>query len=473
MSYKRYRLSLKYRLIFYLGGFIFATASYTLGLWIYGIESASWGDVQFYRRLMTHTVEAFQAHQISLFAWELICIGIAVTIGYLFDREVYYRRLAEQQANIDGLTGIYNHRYFQERLSSELERANRYGRCMSLVMLDLDDFKAFNDTWGHQEGDRLLKWFGTVAGQCVRNIDVLARYGGEEFVIVLPETSPEDAFAVAERIRETVERQSPVIFGKNRGITISAGLAGMPQHGTTRHALILNADCALYHAKQRGKNRCFVFEEEHQRFYKATQHVAPLLYDDDIGAIEALGAVIDAREAHRSGHSKAVMEAATALGAKMGLSVEELANLRVAALLHDIGNVATPPALMGKPGPLDPQELSCVEDHAGLGSRVLRKVQQMAAIVPGVKHHHERFDGSGYPNGLAGENIPLLARIIAIADAFDAMTNSRSYREPMPAEKALQEISNCAGTQFDPELVEKFVEAMKDCADEPSETQAA
>lgn len=316
MSKKGYRLSLKYRLIFYLGGFVFATASYTLGLWIYGIESASWGDIEFYRRLVSNMLGAFQSHQLSFFIWELVCMAIALAIGYLFDREVHYRKLAEQQANIDGLTGIYNHRYFQERLASEIERATRYGRHLSLVMLDIDDFKTFNDTWGHQEGDKLLKWFAALCGQCIRNIDVLARYGGEEFVIILPETRTDEAFPVADRIRENVEKQGPAIFGKNRGVTVSAGIASLPQHGATRHALILNADAALYHAKQRGKNRCFVFEEEYHRSYKATGHVAPLLYDDDIGAIEALSSVIDARDEHREGHSQAVMETAVTLGEK-------------------------------------------------------------------------------------------------------------------------------------------------------------
>ena len=463
MTEKRCRLSLKYRLMFYAGGFVFATASYTLGLWVYGIESASWGDVQFYQRLVSNMLGAFQSHSLSFFLWELVCMGIAITLGHFFDREVYYRRIAEQQANVDGLTGAYNHRYFQERLSAEVERAVRYGRLLSLIMLDLDDFKQFNDTWGHQEGDRLLKWFGGICAQCVRNIDVLARYGGEEFVVVLPETKAEEAFTVAERIRETVERQSPLAFGKNRGITISAGVANLPQHGNTRHTLTLCADAALYHAKQRGKNRCFIYEEECQRSYKPQSgHVAPLICDDDMGAIEALGATVDARDSHRQGHSMAVMQGAVLLGQKIGLSAEEIANLRVASLLHDIGNVALPSAVLEKEGPLDQDEWKSVENHAMLGSKVLKRVQQMVPIIPGVKHHHERYDGKGYPGGLSGKNIPLLARIIAIADAFDAMTNSRSYHKALTPAEAVEEVKRCAGTQFDPELAEAFVAAVQE-----------
>lgn len=474
MSDTRCRLSLRYRLMFYLGGIVFATGSYTLGLWAYAAESASWGDTQIYEHLVYNLVDAFQSHQLTFFVWEVICTAIALTIGYLFDREVHYRRLAEEQANVDGLTGVYNHRYFQERLSSEIERANRYNRFLSLIMLDIDDFKQFNDTWGHQEGDRLLRWFATVCGQCVRNIDLLARYGGEEFVIVLPETKSDEAFAVAARIRESTERQSAAVFGKNRKVTVSAGIASLPQHGNTRHGLILNADAALYHAKQRGKNQCFIYEEEHHRSYRATSsHVAPLLCDDDMGAIEALGSVIDAKDSHRKGHSIAVMRMAMLLGESVGLSAEEIANLRVAALLHDIGNVATPPEVLEKAGPLEDDEWKRLENHAGLGSMVLKRVQQMAPIVPGVKHHHERYDGKGYPNGLAGKNIPLLARIIAIADAFDAMTKARPYKQPMATEEAVEELRRCAGTQFDPELVEAFVVALKAGQDGWAEQEAA
>ncbi|MCE5313980.1 MAG: diguanylate cyclase [Armatimonadota bacterium] len=462
MTDTRHSLTLKYRLIFYFCGFVFATISYIFGLLIYGMESASWGYPEIYRILLNNLSNAFQSHSLSFFAWQAVCIAVSGIIGYLFDKEVYYRRRAEKRANVDGLTDVYNHRYFQERLCTEIERAGRYSRPLSLIMLDIDDFKVFNDTWGHQEGDKLLRWFAEVCSACIRGIDILARYGGEEFVIILPETEVAEALDVAERIRETTAKRSMGTFGKNKQTTVSAGIASFPIQGQTHHQLVLNADAALYHAKQQGKNRCFVYKEEFHHSYRANPgHVKPLLDDDDLGAIEALAAVADAKDSHSKGHSLAVMRMSVALAESMGLSIEEINNLKAAALLHDIGRIGTPEEILEKSGPLKNDEWQLIQNQPRLGSSILRRMQQMSSIVPGVKHHHERYDGKGYPAKLSGKNIPLLARIIAITDAFDAMTNARSYRKAMTAEEALDELKRCAGTQFDPDLVKSFIEAME------------
>ena len=450
---------MKHRAVFYLGGVVFASATYLAGLWLYALESSGAGDVGLYRHLVRDLFGALGIHLITLFAWQLTCVAIAYSVGTLVAKEIHYRRQAEARANIDGVTDIYNHRHFQERLAEELERARRYGRALSLIMLDIDDFKAFNDTWGHQEGDRLLRWFGGVCQSCIRGVDVLARYGGEEFVIVLPETGGSEALAVAERIRTAAEKSSREHFGDNKVTTVSAGVASFPEHGTNRHALTQSADAALYYAKQQGKNRCLVYEESSHRSYRVVPgHVHPMPIEDDMGAIEALGAAIDARDHYTRGHSANVMRISMALGEKAALSAEEMENLRAASLLHDIGRIGTPEELFGKPGRLSPEEWKQVENHASVGSRLLKRVQQMGSIVPAVLHHHERYDGKGYPSGLAGKSIPLAARIIAIADSYDAMTSDRSYRPALSHDEAVEELRRCAGMQFDPELIELFIQ---------------
>lgn len=467
--------SIKHRLLFYLGGIIFATASYTIGLWAFAVESASWGDADTYRKITNNLVGAFRSHQLTFFAWEVICVAVAAVLGYLFEREVMNRRRAEEQANVDGLTGVYNHRFFQERLAIEMDRASRFRRVVSLIMFDIDNFKRYNDTWGHQEGDKLLVLFAALCGRCIRTIDLLARYGGEEFVVILPESSEDEALRVAERVREITEKQTAEALGAGKGATVSAGVACFPKHGLTRHGLILSADAALYAAKRGGKNQCRVYQREsHQPYRAASSHVHPLLAsaEDDIEAIETLGATVDAQDSYAHGHSLAVSKHAALLGEKLGMSAQEIGNLRVAALLHDLGKLGTPREILEKDTPLESHEWKMIENHAGLGSRILMRLQQMSPIGIGVKHHHERYDGKGYPSGLAGKNIPLVSRIIAIADAYDAMTSPRSYRPAMSREQAIGELRKCSGTQFDPELVELFVESLGDKASEAGEEAA-
>ncbi|MCX6345426.1 MAG: diguanylate cyclase [Armatimonadetes bacterium] len=458
MMNKKYGLGLHYRLMFYLCGFLFACASYILGVWAFGIELASSGDSAFYRDLLKNLTNSFQNHMATFFLWQIVCICIAGIIGYLFDEQVAYRRSAEIRANTDGVTDVFNHRYFQETLVAEVERASRYKRNVCIIMFDLDNFKKYNDTWGHQEGDNLLKWFASLCSANIRNVDLIARYGGEEFVIILPESDAKDALEVSERIRIATSKKSAVEFGKNKTITVSAGIASYPEHGESKHELIVNADTALYIAKLRGKNRSHCFESDHNIIPNTSTTVKrTVVHDDDLDAIEALAAVADATAVHTKGHSISVMNLAVALGARIGLSAEELSNLRCAALLHDLGRIATPEEILEKKTPLKRDEWKKIEKHANLGARIVERIQEMTAIAPGIKHHHERYDGKGYPSGLSGKNIPLLARIITIADAFDAMTSSRSYRQALNTADAFDELRRGSGSQFDPDLVEFFI----------------
>lgn len=455
------RPGITYRLASYFVGMMFAAASFALGVWAYTAESAAFGQKPL-PSLWLQILSIWPRHPFTFIGWVLVVAGLSVVIGYLFDKQVFYRRCAELKANVDGLTGIFNHRYFQDCLGVEMERAQRYGRKLALIMFDLDDFKAFNDRSGHQEGDRLLIWFTELCRSRIRSIDVLARYGGEEFAVILPEAGIDEAQIVADRIRETLEQTSHTYFPSSPQVTVSAGIATFPEHGQTRHTLILNADTALYFAKHSGKNRAVGYEETFKKVYRTTpDRLRALLADNNMGAIEALSAAVDAKDHYTHGHSASVTRYSLTMGEKLGLSASDLESLKAAALLHDIGKIGTPDSILQKPGPLKLDEWQVIEDHPKIGSQILEKVQQLNSIVPAVRHHHERYDGLGYPGGLSGKNIPLVARIIALADAYDAMISERTYRNALTPEDAMDEIQRCAGTQFDPELVELFITTLK------------
>jgi diguanylate cyclase (GGDEF)-like protein/putative nucleotidyltransferase with HDIG domain len=332
------------------------------------------------------------------------------------------------------------------------------------VMFDLDDFKASNEEFGHVDGDQLLCWLAEHISSSIRDVDTVARYGGDEFVLVLPETSGEAAGLVAERIRQAIEKGALRKTALNApACTISAGVASVSEDIKTRHALLLSADIALYHAKQEGKNQVAVYTPEMNKGYRTSpSRLKTLLVDESFEAIEALSAAVDAKDSNTQGHSEAVTAYAVALARRLGLSESELENVRAAALLHDIGKIGMPDAILKKPGALEQGEWEVVESHTEVGSHILEKIQQLKAIIPGVRHHHERFDGMGYPTGLQGAQIPLTARIIALADSFDAMVSDRSYRKAMSKQQAMEEIERCAGTQFDPQLVKLFIGVLDD-----------
>ena len=348
-----------------------------------------------------------------------------------------------EQAIRDPLTGVHNRRFFYEALDAEVSRSERYGSPFSLVIFDIDDFKSINDRLGHAAGDDVLRRITEIAAGLIRPVDSFARLGGEEFGLILPETQQLDALLVADRIRTAVARHK---LASGRRVTLSAGLASCPQDAKTTDELDRRSDAALYWAKRNGKNICAVASE-------ATLPKAGEERDATLSNLYALVSTIDAEPLHTRDHSENVAAYAVALGQELGLSEERIVSLRRAAFFHDIGKIAVSRSILAKPGELDADEWEEMKVHPTVGRSMLvhAGLHEEAAWVG---QHHERIDGTGYPEGLKGDAIAEEARIIFVADAFEAMTSDRPYRKGMEVDVAVTELRACAGSQFDPRMVE-------------------
>jgi diguanylate cyclase (GGDEF)-like protein/putative nucleotidyltransferase with HDIG domain len=360
-------------------------------------------------------------------------------------------------ANTDGLTELYNHRHFHERLEQEIARGSRFGTIFSLVMMDIDLFKAYNDNYGHLAGDEVLRRIAGCIESSIRSIDMAFRYGGEEFAVILPGTRLSDGYKAAERIRKTIEVKAS---HGTMPITASLGISSWPMDGMTKEEIIGAADAALYQAKQKGRNRtCLSSEVVKQELTAISVELESKA--TALSIIYALAATVDAKDHYTYGHSKKVSQYAVSLAEKLGLTQEKTAVIRAAGLLHDIGKIAVPDSVLNKAGPLSEDEWEPVRAHPELGVEILKHVIDLVNCLPAVLHHHEHYDGGGYPSGLKGQDIPLEARILAISDAFDAITSIRPYRKQLSPQQALDELRRCAGSQFDPELVSIFCGAIE------------
>ncbi len=376
--------------------------------------------------------------------------------GIIIDNARLYSQ-AVTWANTDGLTELYNHRHFHERLDQEIARGSRFGSIFSLILLDLDHFKTFNDNYGHLAGDEVLRRVGRCLESSIRSVDMAFRYGGEEFAVILPGTRLNDALKAAERIRNTIEaKASPATIP----VTASLGVATWPIDGMTKQDIIGRADIALYQAKQSGRNRA-VLSSEVVKGQTTLIGMELETKERAVSIIYALAATVDAKDHYTYGHSKKVSQYAVTVSEALGLTPQKVATIRAAGLLHDIGKIAVPDSILNKAGPLTDEEWEPIKAHPELGMEILKHVIDLVNCLPAILHHHEHFDGSGYPGALKGEEIPVEARILAIADAYDAITSIRPYHNQLTPQEALDELKRCAGTQFDPELVKTFCKAIE------------
>lgn len=383
---------------------------------------------------------------------------LAVNATTAIDNARFLERM-EKLAVTDSLTGFFNHQEFQRRLVEEVERGSRYGKEFSLLMLDIDHFKVFNDTHGHPVGDAILKEIVGIIRKCIRNVDIPARYGGEEFTVILPETIGERAKMVAERIRNSVSESAFLTPGGHPAhLSISAGVASFPLDATRREDLIIAADEALYFAKRGGRNAvCCYSDTLKSEIEKDQEKVAELLIDPKMKTIRDLAAAIDAKSPYTRGHTEGVIQYAMLLGDALNLTEEDKESLRLASLLHNIGMVSVPDQLLNKPGPLSLEEKKIIQAHPALAQMLVKGSMKLEAVLPAILYHHERYDGNGYPNGLRGEEIPFLARVLAVVESYHAMISVRPYRPRMSRDEALSELRVKAGSQFDTNIVETFI----------------
>jgi len=386
----------------------------------------------------------------------LALAGPLLAIG-LYQRSTFKAMQAMRLALTDPLTGLGNHRSFHERLQRELDAAEHDGNSLALCLFDLDDLKTINDQHGHPIGDKVLS---QVASR-LRQGGEAFRLGGDEFAVLLPEHDERAASAVA---RSIVERIHALKIEGIDEVTVSGGVATFPTHGAGRDELIRLADSALYWAKEDGKNRVRAYVAE--SFLRA--NLEQLADSPDRAAryraAEALAQTVDARDAFNGRHSQRVGEYAARIARRLGADEPTIELIRLGGALHDLGKLAIPEELLRKPTTLSDAERLVLERHPQIGYRMLESLG-VEGVAECVLHHHERWDGAGYPNKLAGEQIPLSARIVFVADAYDAMTAARGplrgRTRPRTEEEAIAELESCAGTQFDPRVVEAFAKELR------------
>ena len=378
---------------------------------------------------------------------------LGIEIGVALERARLYEETREQ-ANKDFVTGVLSHRAIQADLEASLAACNQRGRPVALVAVDVDNFRLFNDTYGHAMGDRVLRTIADQLAVMCRGRGSVGRLGGDEFLVILTDAHSEQAFSFAQGFQVWLSEQDFRIRGGERiPIAVSCGVAICPEDGKKRDEVLAAADANLYESKLRGGKIISHYYAQGER--------AELREMGAFGLLESLITSIDNKDHYTKAHCESMAEYAVMLARELGHSEEVLKTLRIAGLLHDVGKICIPDRILRKPGPLTDPEYEIVKHHVVMAESLLVDLPNVEQIRAAALHHHERFDGAGYVKGLKGEEIPLLGRILAVADAFSAMVLDRPYRKALPVSQALDELRRVAGTQLEPELVEAFIRAVE------------
>lgn len=425
-----------------------------------------WFNVFSSRKEMTNGETDF----LTIFAQQ---IEMAITIADLFEE-------VKAQAVSDGLTGLYNRRYFEEYLKKEVTRAMRQQQAFSIVGLDLDHLKQINDKYGHAYGDLAIKTVANVLKKNARSIDTAARMGGEEFNVILPGVDSKGAMIAAERIRKALESEKLDTIGH---ITASIGVATFLEHSDNIEDILELTDQAMYQSKRNGRNQVTLAKPINETSWQEiavntfmdilSKHNIPLdkditdnlknkLKTDEVPK-DALYSVADLltqtyNPLHHSGVMKSKVQLAVSLAKRFDLSKDDIDKLRIAMLLYDIGNLMLPVDLLQKTTPLTEEERNHIKEHPIIAAReILKPISYIQDVIPIIEHHHENWDGSGYPSKIAREEIPMTSQIILIVDAYFALIEPRTYRAELTPKQAIELIKQDAGKKWNSALVEEFI----------------
>lgn len=452
--------------VFFSGGvtsyykfiFIFLIVLYTIemgmsvGLLLAGLSSAVLVAIDL--------LMAEDAHVNLFFEKDLVLSGIFFIVAWALGFYVSVSKSTflqlKQDANLDGLTQIYNHRYFYDKIREDCLLSQEKGGNLALIMLDIDYFKTYNDMYGHQQGDASLKLLVDLLSAQMPKEATLCRYGGEEFSVILKGVPFDDVVALAEQLRQTVADSHfhGQEYMPHGNFTISLGITEFRNGEDSYQNLIHRADTALYRAKFMRRNSVKIYSSIFEDMEKDTN------IQDKIHSLKTLITVINSRDSYTYQHVERVVYLCRKFAEYLGLNSDGTRTLIYAAYLHDLGKINISKELLITDHKLTDVEWDELKSHPVESKKIIEEVEGFEDVLPIVLHHHEHYDGTGYPNQLKGEEICYLARVLTLVDSFDAMTSVRPYQKTKTHDQAMQEILSCAGTHFDPELVHQFIAAM-------------
>jgi diguanylate cyclase (GGDEF)-like protein len=387
--------------------------------------------------------------------------ALALEVGAALRNAQLYQE-ASRLADRDGLTDLLNHRTLQGQLTANLARAMRTKSEFSVVMMDVKNFKFFNDTYGHQVGDQVLRTVARCLTEATRTSDVLGRFGGDEFMAILLDTDSRGTIEVCSRIAERLAREAfqEANDGRRIPIALSFGAALYPDNGNTVMELLSAAQSNLEDAHYGNTPMLANLEKSASEEAQELRKLKEASEGGSFGVLDALVTAIDNKDRYTRRHSEDVTHWATMMGKELGFSEETQRAVRISGLLHDVGKIAVPDSILRKPGRLNDDEFQIMQQHPVFGALIVKEVPHLTEVLGGIKHHHERYDGKGYPDKLAGENIPVLGRLLAVPDCFSAMTTERPYRKALSWDEAISEINKGRGTQFDPNMADAFLKVI-------------